>query len=1164
MPVDTPAPKTVNRPAAAPRPASASRVSRSPLLRGRARKKEAPPAAPLRSPYIARFRDALPKAAPPAAPAEKALPRPPAAAEGDLPAAAPRTAGGDPLFQQARAEIRQESRRQRRHPPAGAKRQEAVDAAALKQAEQIEQSSKEKSAAEMERIGSAQQGAARRFSAEGFKADLMKRVNAKAPRDEGEAKALAKEPPLQGFEQEFAGKVADEQGKVTGPLAERAAKPPSGGTAQKKEVEVPKAAPPPAPRRVDPKLAAPKPKAWWEISLKRESDRLDQTMRENRLTEPQLAESREPKFIETLELKREAQKRVAEAPDVYRQREAALLQAAQARTDASLAKGMDGMKASRNRAGLQVFAGQTKTETETERRQREIKERIDGIYADTVRDVKAVLDGMTAQVKDEFAKALKQQTEQFNSELRRRISDYYGDWRIDDDLFGPSDVVVEPDGSMRAMTLEERFGAVKGVKTINPDVYRIFLQEKEKFLKAMDTALDGIAANVEAGLMAAHNRIRLGLSLVALFKAGLSGAELAYATSLEEEVKLKFQTLESSIDDAREDLLQTLSDQYSENVQQLEKTLHEINDELKKGWLERAAEFIKTVARTIFQLADLLLTILVRMAHLIWDIVQHPIRFFETLVAGLMQGIRTFVGNIGTYLQEAFWTWVTGTTSAKGITLSSGSGPESLFGIVLQVLRLTPADLRASAERILGREFMQLLDKGMALGERALEPVTILLTKGPGALWQYIKEALADTVRSSFERIRESVFNTFIEKALKWIAGFFVPGGGFVKIVKAVLRAFQFVAENLERIRHFFDSVFDAMEAALQGRAEGVASRIVTGLKMGIVMALDFLAKQIGLGAIVDGVQRIIQSLRRPIIGAVEFLLTKLRPFAQKLIAKGKDLAARALGGDPAAPPAERLDRAMLEAGAAVNRYAGRRVGAAILRPLLAGIRLRHRLNRLDVVLDGEYWAIEGEVNPRRRQPTKVFGAGLGSLKTKVTYYPANRNRGGNRMVANPVGPDHPKGSKPSDSGAPAIWAQVNTRRPGSSQRLYVLGHLLNERLGGPGDTPDNLAPISFSMNARHYSQAEQFIVNNLGTKANPRWFYYEVHVVYPASARVISAAERTKGVVDAEGLLASRFDCEWKEMEEDPSKPGQLVPKAGGISGSKPVTHDIPPYPGP
>src|SRR4029450_13544605 len=107
--------------------------------------------------------------------------------------------------------------------------------------------------------------------------------------------------------------------------------------------------------------------------------------------------------------------------------------------------------------------------------------------------------------------------------------------------------------------------------------------------------------------------------------------------------------------------------------------------------------------------------------------------------------------------------------------------------------------------KVLGIEFMALLDKGVQFVERALEigakvlePVVILLTKGPGALWDYIKETLGNIVQSSFDRIRESVFNTFIEKAIKWIAGFFIPGGGFVKVVKAVFRAFQFVADNLE------------------------------------------------------------------------------------------------------------------------------------------------------------------------------------------------------------------------------------------------------------------------------------------------------------------------------------------------------------------------------
>ena len=860
------------------------------------------------APYPERLRDVPPTTAQPSASVLKEPDVPPPAEEegtaqelaAPAPAVppadrAPATPAEDPSFGKAREEVRAESRRQRKHAPKEQKRKEAADAAALTESEQIEQSSREKSAAEMERVGSAQQGAAARFSAEGFKQDLLKRVDSKKPRDEGEAKELARKPPLQDFEQEFSGKVAAEQDKVTGPLAQRARQAPSGGKVEKPVRGIPKPASPSAPLPVDPQLAAPKPRTPQEISLQHESDRLDDTMRENRLSEQQLADSREPGFIKALETKREAQQKVAEAPEVYRRKESALLEAAQVQAESSLSGGLQGMSAVQGRSRSQVFGGQQKTETATEKRQREIKRTIDDIYDRTVRDVKQILERMAAQVKDDFTRALKEGTDEFNSEVRRRISDYYGDWRIDDDLFGPDDVIVKEDGTTRAMTFEEKFRG--DVKKINPDVYRIFVREKDKFTRAMDRQLDLIASNVQAGLTDAHNRIREGEAEISRFKATLTGEELAYADTLEEEVKLKFQALEASIDDAREDLLQTLSDQYSENVTQLEKTFNEINDELKKGWLERAAEFIKTVAKTIFDLANLLLTILVRMAHLIWDIVRHPIRFFETLVAGLMQGIRTFVGNIGTYLQEAFWTWVTGTTSARGIRLSSGSGTDSLFGIVLQVLGLTPADLRVSAEKVLGKEFMQLFDKSQHLAEKALEPVTILLTQGPGALWAHIKETLAETVQASFKRIRESVFNTFIEKALKWIAGFFVPGGGFVKIVKAVLRAFQFVAENLERIRHFFDAVFDSMEAAIQGKTGGVAEKVVAGLKMGIVMALDFLAKQIGLGAIVNAVQGIIQALRRPIVNAVEWLLGKIKPLALKLVAKVKEVAARAKAG---------------------------------------------------------------------------------------------------------------------------------------------------------------------------------------------------------------------------------------------------------------------------
>ena len=65
------------------------------------------------------------------------------------------------------------------------------------------------------------------------------------------------------------------------------------------------------------------------------------------------------------------------------------------------------------------------------------------------------------------------------------------------------------------------------------------------------------------------------------------------------------------------------------------------------------------------------------------------------------------------------------------------------------------------------------------------------------------------------------------------------------------------------------------MEAALQGNTEGVASKVITGLTTGVVLALDFLAKQLGIDTIVSRVQNIIQSIRTPIVKAIEWVLKK-------------------------------------------------------------------------------------------------------------------------------------------------------------------------------------------------------------------------------------------------------------------------------------------------
>ena len=805
---------------------------------------------------------------------------------------APKNPGKDPGFRMAKRQVSGESQKQKKHDPESKKKEATVNASAMEPGEQRDQDSVEKTTEEMEKTGAEQEGKKKDFNADKFKEELRKRINDKKPTSESKAKEFAKTPPVEHFEEDFSKDVAKEQSLVTGPLEDKANNPPTGGVDQKTAIPIPEPVYPPAPGKIDPKLATPKSKTEQEISLQHESDRIDGTMEENRMSDNQLAESREPDFIETLKVKEVAKQKVAEAPAIYRQQEAEILKGAEGEAHQLMSGELSGMNKVNKNSGKDIFGTQGGTESKTETRQRTIKKEIDGIYNDTVTCVKCILEEMTTKVKKDFSDSLKNQTEIFNASVKRRISNYYGDWRIDDALFGPDPVVVKPDGKTRSMTFEEKLGIVQ-IESINPDVYEIFVDEKDNFIKSMDVQLDIIAKDVENGLTAAHNQIINGEKRIADFKATLSVDEQAYATTLEGEVKLKFESLEASIDDAREDLLQTMADEYSENVGQLEKTFKDINDELKKSWIDRAIEFVKTVGKTIFQLAELLLSILVRVAYLIWDIIKHPIRFFETLVSGLKQGIGSFIDNIGTHMKEAFWTWITGATPGKTIRLSLGDGVAGLFDMALQVLNLGPQELRAIVDKKLGKEFLQMVDKGIALGEKLLEPVIILLTKGPMAFWEYIKDTVGDIIQSSFERIRESVFNAFIENGLKWIAGFFIPGGGFVKIVKAIVKAFQFVAENLENIRNFFDSIFDSMEAAVEGKTEGVANKIVAGLKIAMVLALDFLAKQLGMDKIINSVQKIIQSLRRPIVSAIEFILGKAKPFVMKMMRKGKELVAK-------------------------------------------------------------------------------------------------------------------------------------------------------------------------------------------------------------------------------------------------------------------------------
>ncbi|WP_212758612.1 DUF4157 domain-containing protein [Paenibacillus sinopodophylli] len=113
------------------------------------------------------------------------------------------------------------------------------------------------------------------------------------------------------------------------------------------------------------------------------------------------------------------------------------------------------------------------------------------------------------------------------------------------------------------------------------------------------------------------------------------------------------------------------------------------------------------------------------------------------------------------------------------------------------------------------------------------------------------------------------------------------------------------------------------------------------------------------------------------------------------------------------------------------------------------------------------------------------------NVKTKVQWSAIDGLAGEGKRVEALVGPDHNLGTSPSH---PNAVARVNGFKALSGQS-YISGHLLNEKLGGPGNDPRNLTAISGSANSLQSSNIEQHVRDPVNEDGD--WYKYIVDVEY-------------------------------------------------------------------
>lgn len=278
--------------------------------------------------------------------------------------------------------------------------------------------------------------------------------------------------------------------------------------------------------------------------------------------------------------------------------------------------------------------------------------------------------------------------------------------------------------------------------------------------------------------------------------------------------------------------------------------------------------------------------------NLLGRIFNDPISFGRNLLGAVGKGFKQFMGNFVKHFKGALFGWMFGTFSKAGINVPKTFEPAAIFGFVAQLFAVTWTDMRAKVVKRMGPKGNTI----MTAVEKSVEVVTILITKGPGGLYEKIKEDLGSLKETILGAVLTWVRNTIIVKAIVKIASLLNPAGAIVQAILAIYNVVMFFIERFEQIKALVQGIMGALQNIVLGKIGPAANKVETTMARGLTLVISFLARLVGLGNIVKPVQKVIQRIKKRIDKAIDKIIRQITVRARLLWRKFKRKAKKAAG----------------------------------------------------------------------------------------------------------------------------------------------------------------------------------------------------------------------------------------------------------------------------
>ncbi len=346
------------------------------------------------------------------------------------------------------------------------------------------------------------------------------------------------------------------------------------------------------------------------------------------------------------------------------------------------------------------------------------------------------------------------------------------------------------------------------------------------------------------------------------------------------------------------------------------------------------------------------------------SILRNPLPFMGNLVRAAKQGFLNFAANFLEHLRSGLIEWLTG--SLPGVYIPKAFTLGEIVKFVFSVLGISWQNVRAKLVRLIPEPVVRVL-------ETTFDIVVRLVTEGPAAAWEQIKESLSGFTDMVIGGITDFVVDTVVTKAIPQLISLFIPGAGFITAIIKIYDTVMVFVQKISRIIQVVTAFIDSIVRIAAGDIAAAANKVESVLAGLLSLAINFLAGFAGLGRVADKVMGVLRRVQAIVDKALDKLVDWIVATARRL---GRLVAGRRDAGPNAArepaSPSNRLGRGI----AAVQQLMhAPGANAEVVTAQLPGIQRQFALASLMLVRDrrGRYHP-EATVNPSLRgSPGTLF-----------------------------------------------------------------------------------------------------------------------------------------------------------------------------------------------